>query len=198
LPRDLFACEDGFIKALVCTDFLAHGVNARRIRLAEDAEHTFEAYTSVPELVKNQKRQMIGQTIVHILIDGYLKGLPFRARQRMAETLVTKEATDPGWLKRLIREHLERRLFWRLYPDQLGLRFRRLKPLPLWQKLRFFPSAAASFGIALFASLTAYSALKAGCTNYWPKASRAPRKNITHQTASHAGFELAVKKNNQD
>jgi len=35
----------------------------------------YEAYTSVAEVLNNQKRQMIGQTIVHVLIE-YLKTLP--------------------------------------------------------------------------------------------------------------------------
>ena len=34
LPKDLAACEDGFIKALVCTDFLTHEVKPERVRLA--------------------------------------------------------------------------------------------------------------------------------------------------------------------
>src|SRR5437879_6350096 len=47
LPRDLAACEDGFIKSLVCTDFVTHTVEPERICLAEQAEHTFEAYTKL-------------------------------------------------------------------------------------------------------------------------------------------------------
>src|SRR2546423_4848023 len=76
LPRDLVACEDGFIKALTCTHFLTREVDSGRIAVATDASHIFQAYTSVGDILRNQKRQMIGQTIVHILADGYLKGLP--------------------------------------------------------------------------------------------------------------------------
>ena len=52
--------EDGFIKAIVCTDFLAHAAISKRIRLDREAEHVFEAYTNPAAVLKNQKRQMIG------------------------------------------------------------------------------------------------------------------------------------------
>src|ERR1043166_9075278 len=42
LPKDLSACEDGFLKALVCTDNLTHELCPERIHLTEHAEHTFE------------------------------------------------------------------------------------------------------------------------------------------------------------
>ena len=107
LPKDLAACDDGFIKTLVCTDFLTRPTEPRRIRLAEAAEHTFEAYASPLAIVKNQKRQIMGQTIVHILVDGYLKTRPLAERSSLAETLQEKDRTDPMWLKRLIPEHLQ-------------------------------------------------------------------------------------------
>ncbi|HLP75666.1 MAG TPA: glycosyltransferase, partial [Candidatus Paceibacterota bacterium] len=69
LPKDLTACDDGFIKTLVCTDFLTHAVWPMRIQVARNASHTFEAYTSPRAIFKNQKRQAIGQTIVYLLVD---------------------------------------------------------------------------------------------------------------------------------
>jgi glycosyltransferase involved in cell wall biosynthesis len=173
LPRDLAACEDGFIKALVCTDFLTQPVDPRRIRQAPGAEHIFEAYTSPAAILKNQKRQMIGQTIIHILVDDYLKSIPFFKLARLAETLERKDRTDPEWLKRLIHRHLQRtRFWWRLYPDMSGMGFKRLRRLPWRERLLCFPAAAASSLLALVTSLLAFQALRAGCTNYWPQAQR--------------------------
>ncbi len=68
LPRDLAACEDGFIKSLVCSDFLNHPSDQERIRVVKGAEHTFEAYTSPAAILKNQKRQIMVQTLVHLLV----------------------------------------------------------------------------------------------------------------------------------
>lgn len=173
MPNDLAACEDGFIKALVCTDFLAHPPSARRICVAPGAEHTFEAYTSPGAILKNQKRQIMGQTIVHLLVDRFLPGLSAAERADMVGTLKGKDATDPGWLKRLISEHLRgRRAFWRLHPGLLGNRFRHLRRLGAVQRIRCLPAALAGAAAALAASFLAYRSLKKGCTNYWPKARR--------------------------
>jgi hypothetical protein len=173
LPKDLAACEDGFIKTLVCTDFLTSPVQPQRIRLAEGAEHTFEAYSSPAVILKNQKRQIMGQTIVHILVDGYLKSLPLTKRARMAETLQEKDRTDPTWLKRLIHEHLQQtRFWWRLYPGMSGLSFKKLKRLKTGERLACLPAAMASSSLALVSGLLAFEALKSGCTDYWPQAQR--------------------------
>jgi hypothetical protein len=173
LPRDLAACEDGFIKSLACTDFLAHEVWLRRIAKADGAEHTFEAYTSFASLLKNQKRQALGQTIVHVLVDRELKSWPLEKRLRMGETLRLKDAADTQWLKRLLAEHLTRvRWFWRLYPDLLTQRFRWLARLNWPERLLCLPAAAVGCCGTLLGAWLAFRALKQGCTNYWPKAKR--------------------------
>lgn len=184
LPKDLCACDDGFIKALVCTDFLMHGVWPQRIVTAPGAGHTFEAYVSPAGLLKNQKRQMIGQTIVHLLIDDYLKKLPVEARMKLAETLGQKEKTDPDWLKRLIAEHLLRvRFWWRLYPGLLTQRFKHLASLNGFKRITCFPTAVAGFFIALASSFMAYNSLKKGATDYWPRAERGRLKDLEWKQA---------------
>jgi glycosyltransferase involved in cell wall biosynthesis len=177
LPKDLAACEDGFIKALVCTDFLTHPVTPERLRVAEGAEHTFEAYTSVSAILKNQKRQIIGQTIVHLLVDDYLKSLPLSQRLDLAATLREKDLNDPMWLKRLIAAHLRRtRFFWKLYPGICGQRLKRLRGLSLGKKLRLFPAAAAGFCFSFIPAFLAHTSLKRGVTDYWPAKTPRPEQ----------------------
>lgn len=172
LPRDL-TVEDGFIKALVCTDFLTHPVMPGRIRIAEEAEHAFEAYINPKAVLKNQKRQIIAQTIVHILIDQELQAMSPEEKSRFGAALLERDQRDPDWVKRLLKAHLERiRFFWRLYPDLIGRRFRQLTRLPIRQRLLCLPAALASSAVALAASFMAWRALRAGVTNYWPKAAR--------------------------
>lgn len=173
LPRDLSACDDGLIKALVCTDFLAHGVWPMRIQVAHNASHTFEAYTSLKAILKNQKRQMIGQTMVHLVVDQYLRKLPSWQRSKLAETLKKKEQEHPTWLRDLVQEHLRRtHCFWRLYPGLLTHRFRSLAKLKWPQKIISFPIALAGSVFSLAASFAAFRFLKAGLTQYWPRAER--------------------------
>jgi glycosyltransferase involved in cell wall biosynthesis len=173
LPKDLAACEDGFIKALVCTDFLEHEVWPRRIRLAEGAEHTFEAYTTLGSIARNQKRQILGQTMVHLLIDLNLKALSPGERARLAEILQRRDMEDPWWLKRLVAAHLRRsRFFWRLYPGLLRHRFDRLLKVTGWKRVACAPVAVVGFALALVSGFLAWRALKRGATDYWPRENR--------------------------
>ena len=183
LPRDLGACEDGFIKAVACTDFFTHSIQLERIRIVPGAEHTFEAYTSPLAVLRNQKRQIIGQTILHVLLDHHFKTLTREERLKLGETLRRKEEVDRFWVKQLIAEHLRRtRLFWRLYPDLLSLRWKRLKNLTPWKRAACFPAAAASVLIAFIASFMAWNALRKGGTGYWPK-KRGNNSNNLHKPA---------------
>lgn len=178
LPKDLPACEDGFIKALVTTDFLTSSTQDDRICLAPGAQHTFEAYTSLAALVRNHKRQVMGQTVVHILIDRFLPTLPSAERANLADTLRQKDRHDPDWLKRLLQSHLaERRWFFRLYPHQLGLRLSRLRRLSASDRLRCLPAALASLALELSGSFLGFRALRHGSTHYWPAVQRAPAAN---------------------
>lgn len=182
LPKDLAACEDGFPKALLRTDSLTHEVWPRRIRVAAAAEHTFEAYTSPVAILRNQKRQVIGQTIVHLLVDQHLNSLPLSERQNLAATLQAREAADPDWLKRLIHQHLGRtRFFWQLYPGLLSYRFKRLRQLTVARRLLCLPAAVAASCACLVSSFLGYRSLKAGCTDYWPKAQRLGPTSLPHR-----------------
>jgi hypothetical protein len=173
LPKDLGACEDGFIKQVVCTDFLSSPPATERICLVEEAEHTFEAYTSPAAILKNQKRQIMGQTVVHLLVDDYLKSLPLPERQNLAVTVREKDCNDPLWLKTLISQHLQRtRFFWRLYPGLVAHRFKTLSKLPLGKRLKCLPAAVAGTIASFAACWMAYRTLKAGSTDYWPRALR--------------------------
>jgi len=169
LPADLAACEDGFIKALACTYFLTHDVRPKHIVVAPKASHIFQAYTSLRDILNNQKRQMIGQTIVHLLVDCELKQLSLEQKLNLAETLRAREAAEPDWLKLLIAEHMRRiRHSWQLFPNLLTSRFQRLKGLRGVKRVTHLPVALAGLAVTLLASHRAYRALRTGYINYWP------------------------------
>jgi glycosyltransferase involved in cell wall biosynthesis len=189
LPKDLTACDDGFIKTLVCTDFLAHPVWPMRIRMADHSSHTFEAYTTLKSIFKNQKRQVIGQTMVHILVDDYLKKLSSPQRAKLAHTIQSKERDDPQWLKQLVGDHVRRARFcWRLYPGLLTHPFQRLRRLNFVKQIFYLPVAAAGCAISLASSFAARRFLKAGDTNYWPRAERSGGKPVERREESIPPF----------
>lgn len=172
LPKDL-GIDDGFIKAIVCTDFFLRPLTPGRIIMAPEASHVYEAYTSVKEILNNQKRQMIGQAIVHVLLE-HLRKLPSEQRWNLASTLREKDEADPGWLKKLIDAHLGRaRYFWRIFPDALTFRFKRWRKMPGLKRVTHFPAAVAGFVVTLVACARAHRHFRRGQMHYWPKASRA-------------------------
>lgn len=178
LPRDLGATEDGFIKEMVCTDFLTHDSVSARIALAPDAVHIFEAYVRPRDVLNNQKRQMMGQTTMHVLVK-YLKTLSWDARANLADTLRNQETRDPDWLKKLLAAHLrDRPFFWQLFPGILTYRFKQLLKMPGLRKLTSAPAALAGFVIMLVACARAHRALRRGMTSYWPKANRQTILNV--------------------
>lgn len=172
LPRDAGAPDDGFFKQVVCTDFLTRPLNPRRVVVAPEAAHIFEAYTSPAEVMRNQRRQMIGQTIVHVMIE-HLKTRPHSERVNLAATLKRLEARDPDWLKRLLAEHLsETRFFWDLFPGLLSFRLRRCWAMGGWRRLAYLPAALIATGVTVVSCWGAFRFLKRGQTHFWPKANR--------------------------
>ena len=74
VPRDLLANDDGFFKAAICTDFFRAPLDSGRVAIVSGATHLYEPYLAVADVLNNQKRQMIGQTAVFVIVE-YLKSL---------------------------------------------------------------------------------------------------------------------------
>ena len=92
LPKDLGATDDGFIKWVVCSNFFTERHDPSRIVVAENASHIYEAYTSPADILRNQKRQMIGQATVYVLLE-HVRRLPLRQRTNLREVLQATEAS---------------------------------------------------------------------------------------------------------
>jgi glycosyltransferase involved in cell wall biosynthesis len=172
LPRDVVANDDGFFKAAICTDFFRAPLDRSRVVSVAGATHLYQPYLSLKDVINNQKRQMIGQTTVHVIIE-HVTALPEAQRADLAETLRRKEEEDPDWLKRLIEAHLAKHpRFWQIFPGILGFRWRRLAGMKGRKKLTHLPAAAAGFAITLIACWQASRFLRRGVSTYWPKTER--------------------------
>ena len=169
LPADLGSCDDGFIKNLVCTYFLTRKLCPSKVIVAPDASHIFEAYVTARDVLNNQKRQMMGQGVIHLLIDLHLPKLSLHEKLNFAETIRSREMADPDWLKRLVSEHARQvRYPWHLVPDILTFRFSRLKRLSWRKRISCFPAALLGTMIAFIACCRAMRAMRTGAINYWP------------------------------
>lgn len=172
LPRDVLANDDGFFKAAICTDFFRAPLDPTKVVSVREATHLYEPYLSLGDVLNNQKRQMIGQATVYVIVE-YINTLPETDRAHLAVTLQRLEAEDPDWLKKKIQAHVGRtKHFWRLFPGILGFRWRRLAQLPGLKRITHFPAAAAGFGVTLVACWQAARFLDRGVANYWPKTVR--------------------------
>ena len=172
LPRDLGAPDDGFFKAAICSDFFRAPSDNTKVVSVPGATHLYVPYLAIGDVLNNQKRQMIGQTTVYVLVT-YIKALPEPERASLGATLRKNEMRDPDWLKKLIDAHVARpRVFWRLFPGILTLRWRRLWNMRGSRRLTHFPAAAAGFVVTLFACWQALRFLRRGVSNYWPKTVR--------------------------
>ena len=174
LPRDILINDDGFLKAAICTDFFRAPLDPGKVVSVRGATHLYEPYLSLRDVVNNQKRQMIGQTATHVLIE-YLATRPEEERAQLAATLRRLDAGDPGWLRKLIDAHVARtRHFWRLFPGLLSFRWRRLAQMHGRHRLTHLPAAIAGFVVTLVACWQAARFLRRGAYNYWPKVARQP------------------------
>jgi len=172
LPRDVLANDDGFFKAAICTDFFRAPLDPGRVVTVRAATHLYEPYLSLRDVLNNQKRQMIGQATVHVIVK-FLRTLPESDRARLAATLRQLESRDPDWLKKLITDHVARtRWFWRLFPGILGFRWQRLARLRGGRRLTHLPATVAGFALTLAGCWQAARFLRRGVSNYWPKRAR--------------------------
>jgi hypothetical protein len=138
---------------------------------------------SADAVIRNQKRQMIGQTILHVLVDQELKRVAPEHSDNFAAFLKKREQEQPDWLKVLIGEHMRRvTFFWEIFPDVLSFRFKRLARLSPLAKLRAFPAAMIGFLVTLLSSWLAYRFLKKGYTSYWPDTRSQGLKNLSVTT----------------
>jgi len=174
LPRDLIANDDGFLKAAICTDFFRAPIDPSKVVSVRGATHLYKPYLSLSDFLNNQKRQMIGQTSVHVAIE-YLKTLPEADLANLGATLRREETRDPAWLKRLVEAHVARvHVFWQLFPGILSFRWRRLSQMRGIRRLTHFPAAAVGFVVTLVACWRASRFLRRGVSAYWPKTMRKP------------------------
>lgn len=174
LPRDVLANDDGFFKAAICTDFFRAPLDPTKVVSVGTATHLYEPYLSLHDVLNNQKRQMIGQATVHVIVE-YLLTLPEADRAHLAATLQRLEAGDPDWLKKRIDAHVAQTgVFWRLFPGILGFRWRRLAQMRGLRRVTHFPAAVAGFAVTLVACWQAARFLRRGVSNYWPKTVRQP------------------------
>jgi len=168
LPYGLLS-EDGFLKKLVCTDLLTRPSDPRRIVRADKASHFFEGYSSMKDILNNQTRYKISETINYFLCEKVLPQLTEMERNEFALTIEQRETLDRCWWFESFVTYIDSRMgFWGIFPDALTYRFKRLSLLKGREKLTYFPVAVAGAFVDVITCYRAYRALKRRNIAFWP------------------------------
>lgn len=151
--------EDGFLKAMLCTDnFTAPDQPARLVR-AEGAAHTFEAVTETRTLFKHEVRLLVGSAMNFILFEELTRQVA--ATGRDAGALVGAwNREDLGWPGRLIDQRLSAKRGFLAPTGFILLPFRQLKHLPVARAVKRLPSAALRLLFNAAAAVAAHRQLK--------------------------------------
>ena len=110
-------CEDGFIKAMIVTDFFTKPDDLSKIVRAPGDTHCFNAYTRPTDVVAHEKRLMIGRELNRVLFDmlwnrsdGVEAGAFFRwleeREPRWFDDRVLPRLGARGWRKGLLLKPL--------------------------------------------------------------------------------------------
>lgn len=97
--------EDGFMRAMVATDFLKGADDPDRIDGSPDIYHVYESIRSIPELIRHQTRLVVGGAINSTL---YRRIANQVATVEEAEAFLRKVSTEEAWLGGVLREELPR------------------------------------------------------------------------------------------
>lgn len=139
LPRELLI-EDGFIKAMLVTDFFTGPGQPARLRRACDAVYEFEPYLRIRELFRHQRRMALG-TAVNALLYSRLWALP--DGEDAGGYARRQSELDRNWFDAMLCEQIQKRRWW-VFPEGMFLhllleRFRKLRHLPFGAAVRKFP-----------------------------------------------------------
>jgi hypothetical protein len=100
--------EDGFVRAMVLTDFLSEPEHFERIDGDPGVFFIYESIRTIPALVKHQTRIVVGSAINATLYGRIRRLAPTSAA---AQAMLREAAQDDGWLARVLKEELPRAPF---------------------------------------------------------------------------------------
>ena len=151
--------EDGYLKALLCTDGFTRPDTPSRLVRAEEAAHTFEAVTDLRTLFKHEVRLLVGSAMNFILFEHLTAQV--QATGRPGGKLVGEwNEREPGWFPRLVDEGLRAKGWWQAPTGFIALPLGQLKNLPPGRALKRLPAALLRVGFNLAAAVSANGQLR--------------------------------------
>lgn len=159
--------QDSFLYSMIVTNGFKEAENPERVIQAPSASHIFEAYTSIPSLLRHQKWLMIGQIVGQLVSKFFLN----HADQEDIGTMIkNKNAENPLWLDEMVQTMIADKGWWLIPNDILTRRFESLTHKSFLKALLFFPLACVAFAVDVWVAFKVNSALHNGdALGHWKK-----------------------------
>jgi glycosyltransferase involved in cell wall biosynthesis len=158
LPVGLLG-DDGFVRAMLLTDFFSVPERMDRIVRAEGAAHFFEACSGIGPVFRHSKRLAVGTAMNCILFEHLWA---HRNGEDGGSYFKRRTDKEPGWVRRTILEEVQRRGFWAVGTGEALRHFGNLKGLSLARRLRLLPVCIAGTLFDFAVLFAANRALKKG------------------------------------
>jgi glycosyltransferase involved in cell wall biosynthesis len=141
LPKGLIF-EDGFIGALLITDFFTREPDPARIVCAPDVCHYFKAYLGFKEMLRYGRRQAAGHAVSGVLFT-YLWG-HCSPSSDAADVLRSNNRSDPDWFEKLLSKAIDEGKVSAREWGAVTTRVKYVLSLPFPKAIRLMPSAVAA------------------------------------------------------
>jgi hypothetical protein len=122
MPKGL-SVEDGFLRAMLCTNCMLEPVDERKLIRAPAASHYYETLTALPAIFRHELRLIIGTALNCYFIWDFLLFATDPAGPGAGALIRNQLEKDPEWYAKLMRNSIRARGWWVLPRGMLFRRF---------------------------------------------------------------------------
>lgn len=167
LPTNILN-EDGFLYSAVVSDLWRSSTKPERVILANQASHSFEAYTNIYKLLRHEKGQICGNAVNELIYEYLLTDE--NTNKNIGQTIKQKNEQNHMWVNDLIQAKITEKGWWVIPRFILMRRFFSLKGKSIGKSILLFPLAFAAFCVDFLLAVRANLDLhKAKGLAYWRK-----------------------------
>jgi hypothetical protein len=158
LPDGLLV-DDGYVRAMMLTEFFTKPESLQRIVRAPGAWHVFEAYSGVRSVFRHSKRLAVGTAVNCMLFEHFWES---RNGEDAGGYVQRRLDADPAWLRRFVQDEVGKRGWWAVGRGELFRRLTNLKGLPWAKRILFAPLGLAGLAFDAAVMVAANRDLKRG------------------------------------
>lgn len=160
--------EDGFLAAMLTTDFFRSEPDPSRIVRAPNATHYFTGLTQVRAVVQHEVRLVIGTMLNAYLCWDALMFLTDPKGPGAGPLVKALNENKPDWYARMMSNQMSIRGRWLFSSAMVFRRFGRLRNRPLLQRVKQLPWATMAFAFDVLVFWLANQKMRSGrAIGYW-------------------------------